>query len=239
MDEFTYSNIFDTKGIEYLIIIAFLFLIIPFWLTLNKPLMIKEKIGLALSTLSENILRIPQGLFYSKNHTWTHLEMSGNATIGVDDLLLHLTGRVAMINLKVPGESVAKGECIALLSQNGKQLKITSPLSGEIQNVNHSLSEKTGLINSDPYENGWIYKIKPDNWKDETSTCLFASQAIAWSKEELSRFKDFIAISLEKYAPETAKVVLQEGGELIDHPMVELPKELWNDFQAQFLNKLD
>lgn len=234
MDGFTYIDIFDTKGIEYLIIIAFLILIIPFWIIINKPLKIKEKVWEALGILSENILRIPRGLFYSKNHTWTHLEKSGNAIVGLDDLLLHLTGKVEFSHLRAPGERVAKGDFIAVINQDGKHLKIASPISGEIQNVNALLKNQTDVINNDPYGKGWIYKIKPENWVAETNSCLMADEAVSWSKQELARFKDFIAVS--KNSQEA--VILQEGGELIDHPLSGLPKELWRDFQSQFLDEM-
>jgi len=92
MDGFSYSNIFETKGIEYLIIIAFLILIIPFWIIINRQARIKMQIGKAMGILSANILRIPQGLFYSRNHTWAHLGSSGNAGVGLHDFLLHITG---------------------------------------------------------------------------------------------------------------------------------------------------
>jgi glycine cleavage system H protein len=70
MDGFTYYNMFDTKGIEYLVVIAFLLLLIPFWLALNRRVNVKETVRKALGVLSANVLRIPQGVFYSKNHTW-------------------------------------------------------------------------------------------------------------------------------------------------------------------------
>lgn len=238
MDGFTYSNIFDTKGIEYLIVITFLLLIIPLWIALNKPLKIKEKVWEALGVLSQNILRIPQGLFYHKNHTWTHLQKSGNAIVGLDDLLVHLTGNIELSNFRVPGERVSKGDFIAMINQNGKHLQIASPISGEIQSVNELLNNNSGVINDDPYGKGWIYKIKPDKWIEETRRCFMADEAIAWSKNELTRFKDFIARSNEKYSPETASIVMQEGGELVDHPLSALPNEFWQDFQSQFLNNM-
>ena len=61
MDGFSYNNIFETKGIEYLIIIAFLLMIIPFWIIINREASIKSQIRNAIGILSEGILRIPQG----------------------------------------------------------------------------------------------------------------------------------------------------------------------------------
>ena len=63
-----------------------------------------------------------------------------------------------------------------------------------------------------------------------------AEEAIDWSKKELERFKDFLAVSMKKYSPETSMVILQDGGELCDQPLSELPDEVWQDFQKSFLN---
>lgn len=239
MDGFTYNNIFDTKGIEYLIIIGFLLLIIPFWIFLNKPLTLRVKIRETFGVLTEKILRIPQGLFYSKNHTWAHLEKSGYARVGLNDLLLHITGKVELSKFKAQGEKIMKGDVIAEISQDGKRLKISSPLSGQIQGINTSLMDKPDLINEDPYGRGWMYKIKPEKWIEETSSYLMAEQATAWLKEELVKLKDFVAISIKKYTPETSLVIMQEGGELSDNPLSELPEEAWKDFQTQFLDRMN
>jgi len=236
MDGFSYTNIFETKGIEYLIIISFLLLIIPFWIIINRQAVIKRQIRNAIGILSSGILRIPQGLFYSKNHTWTHLEKSGIADVGLDDFLLHITGDVKFSNLKKPGNFINKGELLADIDQNGKLLQIYSPLSGRIMNTNTMLYESPGVINEDPYGKGWIYKIKPSEWIAETDSYYLAENAIVWSKKELERFKDFMAVSMKKYSPETSMVILQDGGELRDQPLSELPNEVWQDFQKSFLN---
>ncbi len=236
MDGFSYHNIFETKGIEYLIIIAFLLMIIPFWIAINRRSGISGKIKKAIGILSANILRIPQGLFYSQNHTWTHLEKSGVAKVGLDDLLQHLTGEVKFSNLKTPGNFINKGELLADIGQNGKLLQINSPISGRIMKTNSILFENPGVINEDPYEKGWIYEIKPSEWIADTDSYYFAEEAVAWSTKELERFKDFMAGSMKKYSPETSMLILQDGGELCDKPLSGLPDEIWQDFQKSFLN---
>ncbi len=237
MDAFSYHNIFDTKGIEYLIVIGFLLLIIPFWILLNKPLKLKQNIS-SIGSLLIDKLRIPKGLFFSKNHTWSYLKSSGQARVGLDDLLLHLTGRVEVRNLLNPGEKVEKGDLIAKIVRDGKQLGILSPLSGEIKAVNFALDEKPGFLEEDPYGEGWLCEIQPLNWVEETKSYYLADTAVEWTKKEMARFKDFIALSLQKYSPET-EMVLQDGGELTDHPMAEMPGEIWQDFQVSFLNRQD
>jgi glycine cleavage system H protein len=77
MESFSYTNIFETKGIEYIIVIIFLALLIPFWILLNKKVQITRQIKKVLGFLTANVLKIPQGVYHSKNHTWAFLEKNG------------------------------------------------------------------------------------------------------------------------------------------------------------------
>ena len=236
MEGFTYYNIFDTKGIEYLVIIAFLLMLIPFWLTLNKPAKVKEQFSKAVDALSAAILNIPQGIFHSKNHSWAFLEKSGSALVGVDDFLLNITGELRIRLLKKPGERVRKGELMAELDQNDKSLKVFSPISGTIVTINPGLEANTALLNNDPYGQGWLYNVKPSLWIEEIPSFLMAEDATNWLSKELIRYKDFLATRLSRYSPETAMIVLQDGGELAENSLSELPNDLWLDFQQEFLN---
>lgn len=236
MDGFTYNNIFETKGVEYLVIIAFLLLLIPFWISLNRQVKIKQQMRKAMGVLSHGILKVEHGIFYSKNHTWAYLEKSGVAKVGMDDLLLHITGELKVRHLKNPGESISKGELLAEVDQNGKSLRIFSPVSGKIIDSNPALNENYTLLNEDPYGKGWIYSLKPSNWIAEIPSLYLADEAANWLKKELDRYKDFLALNLGKYIPDTPIAILQDGGELVDNSLSELPEEMWQDFQKEFLN---
>jgi len=236
MEGFSYYDIFATKGMEYLVIVLFLTMLIPFWVILNKQAKITGQIQKALGILSARILRIPQGLFYSRNHTWMFMEKDGGAKVGLDDLLLHITGEVKVCHLKNPGEMISKGDLLTEIDQNGKLLQVFSPVSGEILETNTRLYEDPGTMNDDPYGNGWIYSIKPSDWVAEAKSCYFAEEAANWSAKELERFKDFLAVTMKNYAPETSMVILQDGGELCDHSLSVLPDQIWKDFQKEFLS---
>jgi len=236
MDGNSYINIFETKGIEYLLTILFFSILIPFWIILNKQVKIKKQIQKVLGILTSKSLRIPQGLFFSKNHTWTHLEKSGLAKVGMDDLLQHLTGEVNFTYMKDAGEMVKKGDVLTEVDQNGKKLQILSPISGKLEKANESLAENPEFVNEDPYGKGWMYKIKPTNWISETNSYYMADEATKWESDELVRFKDFISQTLAKSASEPSMVTLQDGGELRDNTLSELPDEVWRDFQKEFMN---
>ncbi|MGB8359404.1 MAG: glycine cleavage system protein H [Bacteroidales bacterium] len=235
MDGFTYYNLFQTKGIEYIIIIAFLLLIIPFWRLLNKPLKVPARVRNAFKTLSASVLRVPQGIFFSNNHTWAHMQKSGDARIGLDDLLLHLTGGVRVVMLKNPGNTVTKGDVVSEIDHEGKKLIIISPVSGKITAVNNILEDDPSVLNSDPYGKGWLYCIKPTEWLEEAGGFHFAAEASTWLRTELERFRDFMAASVSRNTPEMNAVYLQDGGELIDNPLSAMPDEVWKDFQEEFL----
>lgn len=235
MDGFTYQNIFDTKGIEYLAIIAFFAILVPFWLILNRQVKITKELKKALGTITAGVLRVPQGVFFSQNHTWTHLDKTGVARVGIDDFLLHLTGELKLKKVKESGEQIKKGEFLADFDYKGISLKVDAPISGEIVAFNHALLENPGLLHEDPYLQGWIYKIKPSRWIAETNSFYLAEEATNWSAKEIERFKDFLASSVERYAPDPSSLILQDGGELIDRPLSELPPEIWKDFEHRFL----
>jgi len=147
MDGFTYNNIFEMKGIEYLAIVAFFAILIPFWVILNKEVKVKSQVHKRVGGLSLNSLLIPQGLFFSRFHTWTHLEKSGVAKVGLDDLLVHITGEVSLNRLLDSGERIKKGDFLGEIVQKDKRLKIYSPISGEIVETN-------ALLKKNP-EFGW------------------------------------------------------------------------------------
>lgn len=237
MEGFTYHNIFDTKGMEYLAIAIFFVILIPFWKLLNKKVPVARKIQESLGALTAHSLRIPQGLFYSRFHTWAHLERSGVAKVGLDDLLVHITGEVKVNRLKASGDRIVKGDLLAEIDHKGKLLKVYSPISGEVVEANSVLADSPELLNEDPYIKGWMYKIKPISWVADTNSYFMAEDATQWATQELERFKDFLGASLGKYSPQPSNLIMQDGGELRDQPLSDLPVEVWQEFQQDFLDK--
>jgi glycine cleavage system H protein len=237
MEPFSRVDIFDTKGIEYIMVIGYLLVLIIFWNVARNPRRVVKQIQEAISTLSASILRIPQGIFFSRHHTWTHLGVSGNAKVGLDDFIQHVIGKVKLSPLKKPGEEIQKGELLTEIRQDGKHLRVYSPISGKITQTNGVLDEDPDVINRDPYDKGWIYQIKPTKWVKETKSYLLAEEAADWSAKELIRFKDFLAGGpMRKYATEPSMILLQDGGEIRENVLSDLPKEVWEDFQQEFLN---
>lgn len=236
MEGFTYTNIFETKGMEYLAIVVFFLVLIPFWLLLNRKNKATEKVAEQLFLIAGSFV-VPKGIFFSKFHSWAHLQTDGLAKVGIDEFLLRITGNVNYLLLKEPGEWVRKGEVLIMVEHEGKKLEILSPLTGKIEKAN-----STGFAGShdtsDPafYKNGWVCMIQPSNWKSETVSCYLAEEALQWFNQELKRVKDFIAESVKYISSDSVEMVMQDGGELYDQPLTEFPRDVWNNFQEQFLS---
>lgn len=235
MDGFTYTNIFATKGIEYIAILSFFALLVPFWFMLGKQVKVNRDIKRTLGLLTVASLRLPKGLFFSKYHSWTHLEPTGLAKVGIDDFLVRITGEIKLSQFKKVGEHVSKGELLMTVSTEGKSLDILSPITGEIVSANQSLLQEPELLFSDPYTTGWVYRIQPENWIAETTDFMLGNDAGPWYAQELERFRDFLGRSAGQHAPGLSQIVMQDGGEIMEQPLATMPQEIWSDFQREFL----
>jgi glycine cleavage system H lipoate-binding protein/ABC-type phosphate transport system substrate-binding protein len=190
----------------------------------------------AQQVLDESNVLIPGGLYFDKTHTWAFMEQNGVVKVGIDDFLQHITGTLTRIKMKSPGKKVKKGEQILSIIQNGKQLNLYAPISGTIIEQNKILETNSSIINTSPYNDGWIYKIDPTNWVRENQLLFMAEKHKQFIKNEFSRLKDFIATAIKTDTGKTGMVVLQDGGELRDGILSNLGPEVWEDFQTNFID---
>lgn len=102
---------------------------------------------------------IPDNLLYSRDHEW--VDVDGDiATIGISDHAQAELGDVVFVDLPEPGTSIAANDSIAVVESVKAASDVYSPVSGEIIEVNEELGNEPGVVNSDPYGNGWICKIR-------------------------------------------------------------------------------
>ncbi|WP_372772380.1 hypothetical protein [Mangrovibacterium sp.] len=182
--------------------------------------------------LNENSIVAPAGLYYGRTHTWAFMEKDGLVKIGIDDFLQHVTGPVTQLKMKLPGELIRKDEHILTLVRDGKQLEISSPVSGVIRENNSLLLSKPFQVNNAPYGLGWVYSVEPTNWYREIRFLFTANRYREWLEDEFIRLKDFLADSAN-----ANKVILQDGGELADNFLGQMSPIVWEDFQKAFLSR--
>jgi len=105
---------------------------------------------------------VPSDLKYAKSHEW--VRVSGDvATVGITDHAQHELTDVVFVELPAVGRQVKAGDPCAVVESVKTASDIYSPVSGEVVEVNKAAADNPGLVNTEPYEGGWFYKIKLSN----------------------------------------------------------------------------
>ncbi|MDP5143019.1 glycine cleavage system protein GcvH [Rheinheimera baltica] len=103
---------------------------------------------------------IPKGLKYASSHEWARDEGNGIYTVGITEHAQGLLGDMVFVELPDVGDSVTQADDCAVAESVKAASDIYAPLSGEIVEVNEALADSPELVNSSPYEDGWMFKIK-------------------------------------------------------------------------------
>ena len=105
--------------------------------------------------------KYPEEFKYSDMHTWVLTEEKINiVTIGLTDYAQSKLGDIIEVDLPGPGSEVDVGDDICVIEGSYLVVNVCAPLAGELIEVNEDLPDAPGFINSDPYGDGWLYKLK-------------------------------------------------------------------------------
>ena len=111
---------------------------------------------------------LPDNIKYTEDHEW--VDINGNiATIGITDFAQSELGDIIFVEFPNEGDIVEQKESIGTLEAVKTVADIFSPLSGDILELNENLESNPELINEDPYNSGWILKIKINNLEEVES----------------------------------------------------------------------
>ena len=110
----------------------------------------------------------PANLKYTKDHEWARLE-GGVATVGITDFAQHSLGDVVYVDAGAPGKAVEQHKPFGVVESVKAASDLFSPLSGAVSQVNAALADQPELVNTDPYGEGWIIKIKVSKPSELTS----------------------------------------------------------------------
>lgn len=105
---------------------------------------------------------IPENLRYSKDHEWVQVD-GDTATIGITDYAQHSLGDVVYIDMPRVGDTLRAHESFGSVESVKAVSEIFTPVAGEIVEVNDGLNDTPEAVNADPYDTGWMIKIKMDN----------------------------------------------------------------------------
>ena len=105
---------------------------------------------------------IPEDLYYSEEHEWVRID-DEIATIGITDFAQEALGDIVYVDLPAVGETVDAGAVIGELESTKSVSEIFAPIAGEIVARNGALDTGPEVVNSDPYGEGWLIKVRPSD----------------------------------------------------------------------------
>lgn len=118
---------------------------------------------------------VPDHLKYTEEHEWIELSDDGVATVGITDFAQGELGDIVFIELPDVERMLARAESFGTIEAVKTVEDLYAPVSGEVVAVNKELLETPTLINSSPYDDGWILKLRIAN-ESEIETLLSAAQ---------------------------------------------------------------
>jgi glycine cleavage system H protein len=106
---------------------------------------------------------IPADLKYLESHEWARAEADGTITVGISDHAQGALGDLVFVEVPEVGRSLTKGAAAAVVESVKAASDVYSPVSGEVIAANEALNGSPELVNTDPYGQGWLFKVKPSN----------------------------------------------------------------------------
>jgi glycine cleavage system H lipoate-binding protein len=199
MEGIRFVDIYATKGIEYLIVIAFLAAFVLFARYLSRA-------RRATAVAAQDDLtrfRVPGGFFYHQGHGW--LRPSGSlGVVGLDDFARKLVGKVDAVELPPVGTRLEQGGKGWNLKVGAVPVSMLSPVNGEVVEVNKEVLRSPSILREDPYGRGWLLKVKSPRLGADTRNLLSGNLALAWMEDTVAK--------LGPAQPEGVGAVMQDGG---------------------------
>ena len=170
---------------------------------------------------------LPKEYYYSKGHTWVHVESQDKVNIGLDGFILNALGSVQLSNFATLGKSVNKGDVLFECLVNSVNVKFRSPIKGIVTALN---TELKGDI-KDP--ESWCMSIKPLSMKEDLNNLISSNHASKWIKSEFRRLKDLLVYSMEPAG--LAGATMYDGGNIAEGAIAYFDEPIIRDFEELFL----
>jgi len=174
-----------------------------------------------------NGVSMPVGYYFYSGHTWVKIEDRNNVRIGIDDFASRVLGKFTAIETPLMGKQVFQGENAIHISRNKHKASFLSPVSGVVTEVNSKVSRNPGLINQDPYIDGWVLSLYCLNLKQDLKQLMFMDSSKSFMNSEVDRLYAFLE--------EETQLAAADGGRLGSDLFGNLPGLSWNRLLKLFI----
>ncbi|GAB4032371.1 glycine cleavage system protein GcvH [Spirosoma jeollabukense] len=106
-------------------------------------------------------MNFPAELSYTEDHEWIRIEDDGTAVVGITEFAQNELGDIIFIDVNTIGQSLAKGDVFGAVEAVKTVSDLFLPIEGEVLELNPAIEKSPELLNSDPYGEGWIIRLKP------------------------------------------------------------------------------
>lgn len=218
---------FASKGVEYLICLAFLGSLPAYWRHLNRA-----PAASGMETAEEPVLSgwfgLPERASYHPGHTWAAPAGPRRFRIGLDDFAQKLLGSPALVALPAVGTRLDRGGSGFALNVNGSRFELPAPFAGRVVARNEAAVRDPSLI-GDPYGAGWLLEVAPSRWGSGLNGLMQGGRARAW----LGRAEDALRARM---SPEVG-AVLQDGGVPVPGIARALDEAGWEKLARELLTR--
>ena len=104
-----------------------------------------------------------KNLKFLESHEWARIEDDGTVTVGISNHAQELLGDIVFVELPEVGSNIEMKASVAVVESVKAASDVYTPISGEVMEVNEDLVSNPEIINSSPYNQGWFFKVKPQN----------------------------------------------------------------------------
>lgn len=171
--------------------------------------------------------RVPtSNYFLHPGHTWVVLENENQVRVGLDDFSQKVMGPAEGLKLPDVGKIYYQDHICMSLIRQGHKAPFLAPVDGVIEAVNPKVLKRPGLIHDDPYQEGWLFMVRPNNFKRNQENLFSGESNAAWIDQESHRLLSLMET--------TAGVTLPDGGAIVDDVYGHFPEVGWRPLVQDF-----
>ena len=134
-------------------------------------------------------VRLPDDLYYHpEDHVWVRLE-GKQARIGLDALAQRSAGTVSAVRLKPAGRPIAVGKPFGTMEAGKYVGPLKAPIAGQVVEINEQVMSQPGLLNSDPYAQGWLILVEPEEATRDLAVLVHGEAVQPWLERAVADWR--------------------------------------------------
>jgi glycine cleavage system H lipoate-binding protein len=172
-------------------------------------------------------IKIPQGIYLHRGHTWVGMASDGQVRIGLDAFATRLLGPMDRIDLPLMGKPLKRDQVGIQMNRGDLETGLLAPVSGVVTAFNPKVNSDPALLMADPYGDGWLLMVQPDHLREELRTLEMGEEATSFIETEIDSLYQALETQLGPLAA--------DGGNLSDDILGQLPSSCWKEMARRFL----